>query len=186
MPAKSFPATTQLLIVTVLRSLKTPPKRPFDTVRPEIVTFGPFAVLFDMVIVGKLTVPPTVLRCTFNTFAPEPLIVRSVARSRELFKLMVQTPTMQPGSPPGMLKLIVFGSLNKLAALIASRREQCEARHDPMSSAVVLTTRVGSARVQSEKELTLLRIAKWLLGSLVFIGTLGVNCVKLPLDLKIL
>ncbi len=128
--------------------------------------------------------PPAALRFTVKEFAPGPLIVISVDRlGSAVARLIVQTPPRQPGSPPGMLKLIVFGSLNKFAAFIASRREQCEVRHDPLStSSVVLTVSVGSASVQSENELMPFTVAKWFVVSSV----LGVNCVKPALYLKIL
>ena len=83
----------------------------------------------------------TVERCTVSVDAPLPLMVISDVRSgRTLVRLMVQTPPMQPGSPPAMLKLIVFASGKRFAALMASRSEQCAVRHAPLSkSSVVLT-----------------------------------------------
>src|SRR5438128_11785012 len=49
-------------------------------------------------------------------------------------------PPLHPGSLPGILKLIVFASELKFAALIASRREQCDTRQAPLSRSSVLFT----------------------------------------------
>src|SRR5437764_12216797 len=77
----------------------------------------------------------------------------SVARSgRAPVRLIVQMP---PGQP-GMLKLMVLASLLKFAALIASRKEQCETRHAPLStSSVVFTVRV----VGGASSFTIVRVA---------------------------
>src|SRR5258708_33154354 len=66
----------------------------------------------------------------------------SVLRSSNTpVRLIVQTPLGHPGSPPGILKVIVFASGRELAALIASRKLQCAATQAPKSkSSVVLTT----------------------------------------------
>src|SRR5947209_2852294 len=135
----------------------------------------------------KFGVPPAVPLFTVKELAPVPEMVMSLARfGKAVAKLIVQTPPLHPGSPPAKLKLIVFGSLEELAALIASRRVQPfpvpSAVHEPSSaSTVVFTVSVGSASVQSEKEDTPFSVAKWL----DVLSVLGANCVKLPSYLKI-
>src|SRR5229473_3680187 len=53
-------------------------------------------------------------------------------------------PELQPLSLSGILNVIVFESLAKFAALIASRKLQCDTRQAPLStSSVVLTTSVA-------------------------------------------
>src|SRR6267142_5558092 len=107
---------------------------PLLMVNPERETLLPLLIAK----MRKAGVPPAVLRCRVRTLAPGPLIIIFVLRSgRALDKFIVYGPgeANTAGS-----KLIVLVSAFKFAALIASRREQCEARQNPLSkSSVVLT-----------------------------------------------
>src|SRR6185369_17068087 len=130
--------------------MKMPPPRlrlvslifPLEIVKPFMATVKlPIAKMRNSGVAGAVE------RCTVSVDAPLPLIVMSDVRSgRALVRLMVQTPPVQPGLPPGMLKVIVFASGKRFAALMASRREQCAVRHAPLfKSSVVLTVNVALA-----------------------------------------
>src|SRR6266404_1370702 len=113
---------------------------PLLMVNPERETLLPLLIAK----MRKAGVPPAVLRCTVRMLEPGPLTTIFVERlGRALDKSIVF-----PGEAnTAGSKLIVLVSAFKFAALIASRREQCEARQNPLSkSSVVLTVSAAGGR----------------------------------------